>query len=165
MDNLTEEQAFAKEIEFIKLYKSLGYCETNLTDGGDGPSGYKYTDEDRKRCSEAHKGQIPKNKGVPFTDEQIQKVKESHWTKRGDSDEIKKRMSVRRTGFSATWFNKPILATSLETQQTYNFISGVEAAKALNCCFKKISAVANGKRKSHKGFSFKFTDQQIKEVI
>jgi hypothetical protein len=45
IDNLTEEQAFSKEIEFIKLYKSLGYCEANLTEGGTGGDTSKYKEK------------------------------------------------------------------------------------------------------------------------
>jgi hypothetical protein len=36
-ENLTEEQAFQKEIELIAYYKDLGQCSCNLTMGGDNP--------------------------------------------------------------------------------------------------------------------------------
>lgn len=36
--NLTETEAFAEESSLIKLYKSFGHCEANLSDGGEGPS-------------------------------------------------------------------------------------------------------------------------------
>ena len=35
--NLTEEQAYAKEVELIALYRKQGQCECNFTDGGDAP--------------------------------------------------------------------------------------------------------------------------------
>lgn len=38
MDDLSEEEAFEKEIEFIDMYRGLGYCEANFTDGGEGLS-------------------------------------------------------------------------------------------------------------------------------
>jgi hypothetical protein len=56
LDNLTEEQAFQKEIEFIKLYKDLGYCEANLTLGGEGGSGMIVSSETRKKLSKINKG-------------------------------------------------------------------------------------------------------------
>lgn len=56
---LDESLAFAKETEFIKMYKALGYCETNFTDGGEGNSGYNYTDEQRLAHSIRNRG--PKN--------------------------------------------------------------------------------------------------------
>ena len=43
IENLTEKEAFEKEIEFIELYKSQGYCEANFTEGGEGLSGYKFS--------------------------------------------------------------------------------------------------------------------------
>lgn len=36
MDGLTEEESYAKEIEWIKHYKNIGQCDANFTDGGDG---------------------------------------------------------------------------------------------------------------------------------
>lgn len=42
---LTEVQAFSKESEFIQFYKSFGFCEANMTLGGEGSSGYKQTPE------------------------------------------------------------------------------------------------------------------------
>jgi hypothetical protein len=38
ISDLTEEEAFQKEIEFITLYKSYGWCEANLAAGGLGGS-------------------------------------------------------------------------------------------------------------------------------
>jgi hypothetical protein len=60
VENLSENEAFAKEIEFISLYKSLGYCEANFTDGGEGPSGFKHSKETKKKMSKAQK--IAQNK-------------------------------------------------------------------------------------------------------
>ncbi len=37
-DGLTEDEAFNKERELIQLYKSRGYCEANMTEGGEGLS-------------------------------------------------------------------------------------------------------------------------------
>jgi hypothetical protein len=37
-------------------------------------TGYKFSDESRKKMSESHKGQIPANKGVPLTKEQRDKI-------------------------------------------------------------------------------------------
>ena len=69
----------------------------NLTDGGEGPSGFKHTDESRRKMSEAHMGKKlsadtrkkmsearkvkpPWNKGKTgvYTDEQIKKMKDAH---------------------------------------------------------------------------------------
>lgn len=56
LENLTEEEAFLKEIEFTKLYKSFGYCEANFTLGGGGIAGYKWSPEQRGKLSKIRKG-------------------------------------------------------------------------------------------------------------
>lgn len=66
---LSEKEAFSKEIEFIALYREYGYCEANLTDGGEGPSGYSHTKEAKLKMSEAKKGLPSPNKGKLFNAE------------------------------------------------------------------------------------------------
>ena len=52
-DNLSEIEAFQCEIDTIAEFKYFGYPLTNLTNGGDGTSGYKVTDEAKQLKSEA----------------------------------------------------------------------------------------------------------------
>lgn len=56
LENLTEMQAFSKEKEFIKLYKTLGYCVANFTDGGEGISGFKPSLESIKKSALSRTG-------------------------------------------------------------------------------------------------------------
>lgn len=51
-DNLTENEAFQCEVDTILEFRYFGYPLTNLTDGGDGTSGYKVTDSAKKVKSE-----------------------------------------------------------------------------------------------------------------
>lgn len=53
--DLSEQEAFEKEIELIKLYKDLGYCEANLTSGGEGSSGRKMSEKTKEKLREANK--------------------------------------------------------------------------------------------------------------
>jgi len=53
--NITEEESINLEIKLIKNYRDKGYKLTNLTDGGDGLSGYKYTDEQKIKLSNSLK--------------------------------------------------------------------------------------------------------------
>lgn len=53
-NNLSEKDAFNKEVELISYYKDLGQCEANLTNGGEGPS--NPCEVSRKRMSDSHKG-------------------------------------------------------------------------------------------------------------
>jgi NUMOD3 motif len=56
LENLTEEQAFEKEREFIKLYRGCGYQLANLTDGGEGPSGRVFSEEAKNKIRQAQIG-------------------------------------------------------------------------------------------------------------
>ena len=60
----TEEEAWEKEIELIKLYKPT-LC--NITDGGSGTNSYKHTKETKKRISEHFKGRT-------FSEETLKKI-------------------------------------------------------------------------------------------
>jgi hypothetical protein len=52
----TEAEAFDHEILLIKCFKDLGHKLTNLSDGGEGPSGMKHTEARKKQVSEFFKG-------------------------------------------------------------------------------------------------------------
>lgn len=57
-ENLTEKEAFEKEIETIKYYReNTNYRLTNQTDGGEGSVGWKPSDEFKKKQSKIHKQQ------------------------------------------------------------------------------------------------------------
>ena len=58
MDNLTKDKAKLKEIELITLYgKKINNTGTlvNITDGGESGSGYKHTEESKRKIAEANK--------------------------------------------------------------------------------------------------------------
>lgn len=116
--NLSNEDAFKLEIEYIKLYgrrnKGNGSL-LNLTDGGDGAlfisdlvknkisqskKGIKLSEETKKKMSESNKG-ISRNKGIPHTKERIllRSIKTSN-NKRGYkvSEETKKKISNKLKG-------------------------------------------------------------------
>lgn len=55
-EDLTEEEAFKKEIETIKFYReNTNYRLTNQTDGGEGSTGWKPDEEFKKKQSKIHK--------------------------------------------------------------------------------------------------------------
>lgn len=57
-ENLTEKEAFKKEKELIFYYRNnTNYRLTNQTDGGEGTSGWKPTNEFREKQSKIHKEQ------------------------------------------------------------------------------------------------------------
>lgn len=81
--NLTEKQAFEKEIEFIALYKKFGLCETNLTNGGEGATGYKQKPESIEKRK-------MKMIGFKHSEESKQKNREWHLGRKMSKESIEK---------------------------------------------------------------------------
>lgn len=52
----TEQEAFEHEAFLIKIFKEMGYKLANLSDGGEGPSGYKQTEEHKDNIRKAQLG-------------------------------------------------------------------------------------------------------------
>jgi hypothetical protein len=104
VDNLDEELAFLAEAECIDLYKRLGYKLVNMTNGGEGASGYQHTkkhkakmlgneywklvktngfkgkthsDELKAKWKEKRKGVTSPRKGVVLSDETKQKISDA----------------------------------------------------------------------------------------
>lgn len=75
--NLTEEQAFEKEMDLISYYKNkTNFRLTNQTNGGEGMSGFVVSDEFREKMREIVSGKNNPNYGHYWTEEQKQKARE-----------------------------------------------------------------------------------------
>lgn len=85
-DDLSWEDAIKKEIEFIALYgrkNNKTGCLANMTDGGEGTSGWTVTEESRRKMSDAKKRNPPTwNIGRKFSEEHKQKLSDSAKTTR-----------------------------------------------------------------------------------
>jgi hypothetical protein len=89
-ENLSESEALEKEKEAIAHYRNSGIILVNMTDGGDGLSGYKRTDEWRAMMSRVHKGKVispevrakisasVKASGYTHSEEARRKMSEAH---------------------------------------------------------------------------------------
>jgi len=106
-DGLDEELAFLTEAEVIDKYRKLGYQLVNATDGGEGASGYKHSEEHKAQMRGNTYWQLVKNngfKGKTHSDEQKAKWSESRKGALGPrkgvvlSDEIKAKMSMAKKG-------------------------------------------------------------------
>jgi hypothetical protein len=106
-DELSYEEAIAKEIEFISIYGRIsnGGILCNLTDGGEGTVGVIYSEETKKKMSLAKKGVMPKHliglsTGRKLTAEHKEKIRLSV-IGRKYSDESKLKMS--NSAKNKTW--------------------------------------------------------------
>ena len=57
-DELDEETAFQVEKDTILEFDYFGYDLSNMTTGGEGASGFKWTDEMKAKVSKSHKGKV-----------------------------------------------------------------------------------------------------------
>lgn len=129
--DLSEEEAFSRELQITALYKKFGFCETNLGLGGKlgGPLGIKRSLAHRQAISKAQKGATK-------------------------SYETCKKISKAKQG-GKHHMARPVLC--LETGKKYD--CGAEAAKILGLLQCHILNVCHGKRKSHGGLTFKFYEK------
>lgn len=97
MDNLSEEDAKRIEVLLIALFKTncnrynkptYGY---NMTDGGEGTTGNKMSEDARRKLSESHKG-----KGRPHTEESKRKLSIALSGKKKSEAHIKRLSEVRK---------------------------------------------------------------------
>jgi len=160
LENLTEQQAFNKEKEFIKLYRDCGYKLANLTDGGEGTSGRVHLESTKLKMSLASKGKkkspehaeklrklqlgrIPPNKGKKHTNESIEKMilAKSNMT---DSTRQKMSEAVRKRIKDISYispFCKPIIGTD---GSTFSSITEADRILGLPRCMLN-RAIKNGK--------------------
>ncbi len=97
----TDGDGAAEERKWIKFFRDSGVKLTNLTDGGDGVTGYEYTEDQRKEKSETMKQYFRDhnawNKDAKMSKETRRKMSASRKGKKF-SDEAKKKMSEVRKG-------------------------------------------------------------------
>ena len=104
-EGLTEEDDFQCEIDTILELKYFGYALVNLTNGGEGVSGFKQSDGHKKRAALSRKNSSTwqegikraalKNKGRQLTEKHKLKISES-MTGRKCSDTVKSNMREAR---------------------------------------------------------------------
>lgn len=109
-----EKDAFEHEKLLIACFKDMGVNIVNLTDGGDGPAGQKFSDKQKENMSIVHKQlyangyKNPKGMlGKKHSEETKQKMRETH-AKRDCSmpDDVKKKISESSKGKAGTLGHK-----------------------------------------------------------
>jgi hypothetical protein len=95
-DGLTEPEAFRLEIDQIKTLRLSGAELCNMTDGGDGISGFKFSDETKLKMSLTRKGRPAPNKGKRASAEARENMRRAAIGK-VFSDEHRARLRKKRT--------------------------------------------------------------------
>ncbi len=177
-DNLFEQQAFEREIELIRFFKSQGMCEANLAAGGLGPKGIPSkargiprNDEVKRKISATRKGTSAWNKGRTgiYSDEQrthLSKIKtgikysEESRRKRSLNTPVKRKIQAYKA--VCTQFRKPgTPSIYVPGELCGTFESIMAASKALDLVFQHISRCLSGKRNQCKGYIFKYVDEGV----
>ena len=154
-DNLLETEAKIKEVELIAEYNTTdNYYGYNCTQGGDGISGYKCSEEQIKKMRERRLGTKASDEtkekmriammGREFTDEWKQKIKESHL---GDKNPTA----------------KPVVQLNANYELINEFSCGRYAEQELGINVANISQVCLGKARSAGGYIFMFKDDYEKQ--
>lgn len=170
VSNLTEKEAFEKEKEFISLYKNLGYCEANFTDGGEGASGRAFSEESKiklsksslgktmskeakLKMSQAKKLKSPPNKGLKYSKEKIdtmmskRKVPLPSNLGKSFSQNTKLLISISNGA-------KPFLVFK-DDCLIGEWINRAECGRFLNINPKRIVECLKNRSKQYKGYKFK----------
>ena len=154
----TEQEAFEHEIALIKEYREQGLELCNLTDGGEGTSGYKHSAEHIQKNSLARLGKSAWwNIGRKHTEET--KVKCGLANKgKPTSTKQKATASILFKGntYGAGNTNNRAwiwVGTQVETKEVVRII-GEKAMKEAGFQHANIIKCINGQRKSHKGYTW-----------
>jgi hypothetical protein len=128
------------EFEWIFLGRAEGWPLTNLTDGGEGVSGFKFSDESRKKLSESQRGRITSEetkqklseafkgnqygKGYRHTEEAKRKISEANKNMPKDA---RARQSEAQRGKARSEETKHKISASLDLQNLAERIADLEA--------------------------------------
>lgn len=135
----TEREAFDHEILLISCFKDLGHRLCNLSNGGEGSSGLKHSEEFKQKISALHKG----NKwrlGLPTSARQKAIASQVHKGTAHAAGNTNRRKWI--------W-----VGTDIKTGEIVKFVgfnklaaAGIQHANVIKCI--------NGTRKSHKGYTW-----------
>lgn len=147
-DLLSEIEALDQEKYWIEYFRSVGDKLTNLTDGGEGVSGYKFPDELKKKLNalktwpkEATAKAAELARGKPRSEEVKKKISESHkGLKLSDYHKQQLRLAKAR----------PIKC--IETGEVYSSVR--EASEKLNIPMYSINGMLRGEIKKTHGLRF-----------
>jgi hypothetical protein len=153
----TEEEAFSHEVLLINCFRDMGYELANLTDGGDGTSGYKQTEEHKEKLRKARTG-----KSI-HTEEFKQKLSDLH---KGNKWRQGIPTSAKQKAIASKLSKGNIYAAGNTTQRKWIWVGtnvitgevvkfiGEKEMKAAGIQHPNVIKCLNGQRKSHKGYTW-----------
>ena len=153
----TEQEAFEHEKVLISCFRGMGYELANLTDGGDGTSGYKQTEEHKEKTRKSKLGKPIHSKEFK---EKIRKLHTGSTWNLGRPTSAKQKaiasaLSKGNKHAAGNTNNRKWkwVGTHIETGTVIEFIGSLELNKA---GFQHASVIKciNGQRKSHKGYTW-----------
>lgn len=108
LEEVDRERLSLAEIEWIAKGRALGWPLTNLTDGGDGMSGFRFSEETRRKISERLKGKrlsdatkelvAAANRGKKASEETRKKMSDSAKARVNNSQSERMRLATLRLG-------------------------------------------------------------------
>lgn len=160
----TEKEALELEVFLISEFRKSGIPLVNLTNGGDGTSGYKYTDADRAKASAAQRGKkmhpetlkklIAVNTGKAQSAESKEKKRLALLGRPRDIEVVSRIRSTKRSAA------RPFLCV----ENDKHFSSLPDAVEWLmtqgfpRACVSSVHQVLTGRSKTAYGYHFKRTD-------
>lgn len=144
----TRSESNKLECELIAYYKSLD-ISYNVTDGGEGVTGYRYSREQKKRVS-------ARFKGVPLTESHKNKISIANKGKNKSPEAVSKRS---KTIIALGIYNKPVLCYNKNMNLLKEYRSVTEASLDTKVLGTHISRCARGKRPSAGGYVWKYKNK------
>jgi len=96
-DDIDEELSFLVEEERINQLKRFGLKLTNKTDGGEGPSGMRHTDEAKRKIADAQRGEKHWTFGYVYTEAHREKMRQNS-RKMVFTDKVRQKLSEAGKG-------------------------------------------------------------------
>lgn len=141
----------------------------NLTDGGGGVSGFKLSEESKRKMSEAKKSYIPWNKGKKFSEESKRKMSEAKKGKPNhpQTEETKEKLRLKNIGDNNPMYGKHVSKKFLEkfSRKVYQYTLDGKLVKVWDSTMEcgrngfhqgHVAECCRGEIKTHKGYRWSY---------
>jgi hypothetical protein len=173
---MSNDEAIELEIFLIAELREHGVKLCNLTDGGDGVSGFKFSEESRERMKISNRGKA--RKGHKLTPEHIEKLREAKigiklskahcdalskaMKGRAVSTETRAKIAKSNTGKKHTELTKKRLSKPVICTTTGEYFESVKAAcKKHNLHRQNIAKVCSGRLYETGGLRFEYAKKEL----